>query len=283
VLRPLLSCLVLAVLACSSGPPPAPAPSPAPEPVAAAAPEPAVSIPYYSAEPLQRSELVELSLYDLSLRRNTIYARVGNPFNKKWLNDYFSTQPWYKPLPRAELERLSEVDRRNAALIAEVEASIPRDQLRERKNGMLEVRANMGSAFCCGDAIELELLSAALGEYAGDPSVPESQRSPLEDPNVLERKLTSAQIEDLSRRDLRLARNTIFARYGRTFQSPILQDWFSQKTWYVVDPKYSDTRLTDIDKANIDLLKARENELGGPLTDEDHAFEEAMAQGMGAA
>jgi hypothetical protein len=208
---------------------------------------------------------------------------VGNPFNKKWLHDYFSTQPWYKPLPRAELERLTEVDRRNAALIAEVEASIPRDELRKRKNGMLEVRANMGSAFCCGDAIELELLSAALGEYAGDPGVPESQRSPLEDPNVLQRKLTSAQIDDLSRRDLRLARNTIFARYGRAFQSPILQDWFSQKTWYVIDPKYSDSRLTEIDKANIDLLKARENELGGPLTDEDHAFEEAMAQGMGAA
>jgi hypothetical protein len=288
VVRPFtLSCLILAVLACTSGPAPDPAPAPAPTaapaPAPVAATAPAQAIPYYSAEPLQRSELEGLSLYDLALRRNTIYARVGNPFNKKWLHDYFATQPWYTPLPRAELERLSEVDRRNAALIAEVEASVPAAELRARKDGLLEVRANMGSAFCCGDAIELELVSAALGEYAGDPSVPVSQRSPLEDPNVLARKLTQAQIADLSRRDLRLARNTIFARYGRSFKSPILQDWFSQKTWYAVDPKYSDSRLTDVDKANIELLQARENELGGPLTDADHAFEEAMAQGMGAA
>jgi hypothetical protein len=222
-----------------------------------------------------------LTLRELALRRNTIYARVGNPFNKKWLHDHFAAQSWYKPLPRAELERLSEVDRRNAALIAEVESSRPAAQLRERKAELLEMRTAQGEGFCC--SLELELVSAALGEYAGDPSVPPSQRSPLEDPDVLERELTAAQISDLSRRDLRLARNTIFARYGRAFQSPILQDWFSQKAWYAVDPKYSDSRLTAVDKANLALLQAREDELGGPLTDDDHAFEEAMAQGMAGA
>lgn len=289
-----LSCLPLlaALLACTGSGSPSPEPSEPPAPPSPAqgqetaaqpAPRPeaqpaaAVDIPYYSATPLQRSALEGLTLRELSLWRNTIYARVGNPFNKKWLHDYFSAQPWYEPLPRAQLERLTEVDRRNAALIAEVEASMSRKVLRERKQSLLTAR--MDGGLLPHEAIELELVSAALGEYAGDPSVPAEQRSPLEDPSVLDKRLTPAQISDLSRRDLRLARNTIFARHGRAFQSPILEDWFSQKTWYKVDPKYSDSRLSEVDKANIALLKAREEELGGALTDEDHDYEAEAPMG----
>lgn len=277
---------IAALLACtgapqtSEGPSAQPAPNtaaPAPEP--AKAPAAASDIPLYSPTPLQRDALESKTLRELSLMRNTIFARVGNPFNKPWLREYFAGQPWYTPKPRAELERLSEVDRQNAALIAEVESSISADELNRRKNDLISKEGELTAE----EIIELELLSVAFGQYIAKSERDAALRNPLEDPSVLDRKLKPAQIADLSRRDLRIARNTIFARHGRQFQSPVLAAWFAQKGWYDIDPNYSDAMLTEIDKANINLLKAREEELGGAMTDADHAIEDSMGGGMFAA
>ncbi|MEZ4240751.1 MAG: YARHG domain-containing protein [Myxococcota bacterium] len=259
---------VALALACASGEPPAP---PAPAPVAAPVP---AAIPLYSDTPLVRGDLEQMTLRELSLRRNTIYARAGNRFVKPWLRKYFARQPWYTPRDPVDLSVLTAVDRQNAALIGDVEANLPRRELLARKERLLAAQAE--GALRGDDAIELRLVSAALGEWLGDDSVPKARRNPLEDPSVLDRPLKPQQIDELSRRDLRLVRNTIFARYGRPFASPLLADYFSQKAWYHVDPAWDDARapLTDADRANIDLLTQREDALGGPITDEEQLGEE---------
>jgi YARHG domain len=38
-----------------------------------------------------------LSLYELRLLRNEIYARQGRHFKTEWLSQYFFSQPWYNP------------------------------------------------------------------------------------------------------------------------------------------------------------------------------------------
>jgi hypothetical protein len=38
-----------------------------------------------------------LSLWDLELMRNEIYARHGWIFNRSDLRSYFESQPWYRP------------------------------------------------------------------------------------------------------------------------------------------------------------------------------------------
>jgi len=120
------------------------------------------------------------------------------------------------------------------------------------------------------DRIELGLLDRALGHFALD----DKTRSASE--QSLDRILSPAELRKLSLRDLRLLRNTIYARRGRPFKSEILQKHFQGMSWYKKDPQYSDTLLSKTDVRNIALIKSVENEFGGPMTDEDWLIEPAI-------
>jgi YARHG domain-containing protein len=119
------------------------------------------------------------------------------------------------------------------------------------------------------DKIELGLLSRAMGQFAlDDESRGKSEES-------LDRTLGVDEVRQLSLRDLRLLRNTIYARRGRTFKSEILRDHFSGMEWYKPRTDYSDKLLTQNDVRNISMIKSVENEFGGPLSDEDWLTEPA--------
>ncbi len=73
--------------------------------------------------------------------------------------------------------------------------------------------------------------------------------------NALNRKLNLQQIQNLCPASLRVLRNAIYARHGRTFQSEDLQSLFNEYSWYEANPAYSDSLLNATDKHNIDLIK----------------------------
>ncbi len=118
--------------------------------------------------------------------------------------------------------------------------------------------------------IELGLISRALGSFASDTGKLEegSQAS-------LDRVLSVQELRQLSLRDLRLLRNTLYARRGRPFKSQVLQAHFKAMSWYQEDPNYTDARLTENDKRNIALIRSVEDEFGGPLKDEDWLIDPA--------
>lgn len=58
----------------------------------------------------------------------------------------------------------------------------------------------------------------------------------------------------LSNKELRFLRNTIYAQYGRQFQSPDLQEYFSKKWWYVPNHDYSDRMLNEEDKKLLSMI-----------------------------
>ncbi|MSP63971.1 MAG: YARHG domain-containing protein [Myxococcales bacterium] len=120
------------------------------------------------------------------------------------------------------------------------------------------------------DKIELGLLSRARGQFALDDGAREEKES------ALDRLLPVAGLRQLSMRDLRILRNTIYARRGRRFKSKILQEHFQGMGWYRLDPAYTDKLLTATDQRNIALLKSVENEFGGPLSDEDYLAEPVL-------
>ena len=72
--------------------------------------------------------------------------------------------------------------------------------------------------------------------------------------------------EGLSNDELRLARNEIFARHGRTFKDEALQSYFNSKSWYVpvYSPEEFDAIMEDIlndwEKANVQAIKEVEAE-----------------------
>ena len=74
----------------------------------------------------------------------------------------------------------------------------------------------------------------------------------------LDSKLIDADIKDLDKAQLRLMRNAVYARHGRTFKSVDLQSLWECYTWYKKNPNYSDSLLTDIDKYNIELIQKYE-------------------------
>jgi YARHG domain len=113
------------------------------------------------------------------------------------------------------------------------------------------------------DRIELGLLARAMGNFALD------ERGRGKSEQSLDQLLTLTDLRQLSLRDLRLLRNTIYARRGRPFKSEIIRDHFKGMNWYKVRADYSDKLLSANDVRNIGLIKTVENEQGGPLTDED--------------
>jgi hypothetical protein len=304
-------------------------------------PAPPASVPSYFAQPLPckierdgltqvkcENELLEnKSLRELSIMRNTIFARYGwDGYRKKWLHDYFHSQPWFKPNAKFTYKLLSDVDRKNAHLIGAREQSLTGRDLVTMRNDLL---ARYGKSFpmpdwhlkngktvysctkpknateewdvadmddidtrypqchyletnwykpnpnfneamiSAEDKIELGLIARAMGEFALD----DETRGKTE--SSLNRQLTLAELRQLSLRDLRLLRNTIYAKRGRTFKSEILRDHFSGMDWYKPRPDYSDKLLLLVDQRNIAAIRTVENELGGPLTDEDWLTEPA--------
>src|SRR5215467_10083157 len=85
--------------------------------------------PLYYTREITDDDLIGRSLRELTLMRNTIYARAGNKFRKQWLNDYFSALPWYHPLDKMDESKITALDRKNAEIIAKYDADIPRDEL----------------------------------------------------------------------------------------------------------------------------------------------------------
>ncbi|MDO5522240.1 MAG: YARHG domain-containing protein [bacterium] len=82
------------------------------------------------------------------------------------------------------------------------------------------------------------------------------------------RYLTSDELSPLTEEQLRIARNEIFARHGRRFESQDLQQYFDGCSWYrgTINPKdFDDDSLSKVEKANIKKIKEREKALNGEI------------------
>ena len=62
-----------------------------------------------------------LSLHELRLLRNEVYARHGRAFKTLWLQQYFGSQPWYDPKEEFKDEELSGPDKTNVETIVAFE------------------------------------------------------------------------------------------------------------------------------------------------------------------
>jgi hypothetical protein len=70
------------------------------------------------------------------------------------------------------------------------------------------------------------------------------------------RLLTRAELDRLSRAELRIARNEIYARRGRYFDSEDLKQHFGAFPWY--RPSTWEPRLNAIESQNVSLIQQAE-------------------------
>lgn len=76
-------------------------------------------------------------------------------------------------------------------------------------------------------------------------------------PDSAARLLTRADVADLTWEQCCLARNEIFARHGRIFQTPQIAAYFETQSWYhgtVPGASFDNNSLTPTERANADFL-----------------------------
>ncbi len=84
-------------------------------------------------------------------------------------------------------------------------------------------------------------------------------------PQASQRLLVDNDLSPLSKEQLRIMRNEIFARHGYVFKTDAMNSYFNSKGWYISIPKLdrnndASTLLSEIEKANIKLIQKFEKE-----------------------
>jgi hypothetical protein len=82
---------------------------------------------FFEDRPVTDAMLHGLSLHELRLLRNEVYARHGRMFKAEWLQQYFFSQPWYAPDENFKDEELSGNDKLNVETIVKFENQVHQD------------------------------------------------------------------------------------------------------------------------------------------------------------
>jgi hypothetical protein len=157
--------------------------------------------------PLTDSLLRGLSLYDLRIIRNEIYARHGRRFETPWLRAYFKDEAWYSPRPSFTIAELSEVEKTNVKLIQAAEtrrheALSSRDVSERELEGLFpevarrlrnEIFARHGRTF--KDPM-LQSYFASQEWYRANPKFDLESLTPLEKKNVATIQAYEARAKD---------------------------------------------------------------------------------------
>lgn len=79
------------------------------------------------------------------------------------------------------------------------------------------------------------------------------------------RLITEQMLQGLSLHELRLLRNEVYARHGRQFRAPWLQQYFWSQPWYEQNEDFRDEQLSGSDKQNVETIVKYENKIHDEL------------------
>ena len=77
-------------------------------------------------------------------------------------------------------------------------------------------------------------------------------------PESNQRLLTYSDVQYLTLQEINYAKNEIYARHGRRFQSAELQNYFNTKRWYngtIAPENFSDSLLSSVEQKNVAFLR----------------------------
>lgn len=83
------------------------------------------------------------------------------------------------------------------------------------------------------------------------------------------RIIAEDELASLTPWQLKVARNEIYARYGRAFIHKDLQCYFKTQNWYKIDTNFTESELSSIDTKNIATIQAYEQKTNSPLQNTD--------------
>lgn len=150
---------------------------------------------YFENKVITEQMLQGLSLHELRLIRNEIYARHGRMFHTDWLNQYFGSQPWYNPDENFKDEELSGNDKVNVETIVKYENKIHQDLsakpitralleglfLEDAKQMRQEIYARHGKVF---KEPWLQKYFSSFDWYKADPNFTDASLTEVEKKNI---------------------------------------------------------------------------------------------------
>uniref|UniRef100_UPI003AB3FDF9 YARHG domain-containing protein n=1 Tax=Eisenbergiella sp. TaxID=1924109 RepID=UPI003AB3FDF9 len=80
-------------------------------------------------------------------------------------------------------------------------------------------------------------------------------------PNSSAAALQESDLLNLSAKQLRIAKNEIYARHGRLFADAELQSYFNGCSWYrgrIEPDEFDEGLLSEQEKANISMIQSRQ-------------------------
>lgn len=189
------------------------------------------SFDWLSERNVTMADLAGLSPGDLRLLRNAIFAMHGYRFKSADLQEYFGRFQWYSPDYADVTSRLSQIERDNIATI--------------KKHEGKSSSASTPSTPSSSSSNKSRLRNVS---YANDYS-----------DIVCYVYLDRSDLAGLSSTDLRILRNTIYARHGRRFKDESLQRYFNGMPWYSPTcNEVSPSALSDVERHNISLIQSLE-------------------------
>lgn len=207
---------------------------------------------------LSWEDIRDMPLQVVCYAKNEIYARNGRMFGSTELQNYFNEQYWYCGMYSPDQflpEMLNQYETANVDLLSKREAELGTYQLDSGYYDYWPV---------------YEYIDAANGYYYDSYYVdPDSYIFYDSDRRYIDR----SELEILSLQELNYAKNEIYARKGRLFQSQELSDYFYQKNWYwgsIPAEQFSENMLNQYEIANAALLQEVEfsRQSGGYILDQ---------------
>ncbi len=213
---------------------------------------------------LTSDEVHRLSAQQACYAKNEVYAMHGRLFASQELREYFNSKSWYRGTvdPSQFSDSVfNDCERTNIQTLADWEETLCPGGYVLDKPGYNIALAGTASLSKMSDTA-----SAAAQPGA-------TVRDEFIFPDVMNRYLTSAEISSLTLQQVCYAKNEPYALHGRKFKSQELKDYFGSKSWYngtVKAKDFSDSVFNEYERANVDALAAREEELsrGGYVLDQ---------------
>jgi len=216
-------------------------------------------LPDSSKRLLTEAELDAKPLSQLYFARNEIFARHGFDFGTPLLKFYFGDRFWYEKKPGFKSPDLSSIEKANIEAIQRAE---------KKKDGPF-VPANEDLVIIGMSPEEMQAYYDVVNGSSGGSSTPPKPIVGVDAdgdifPYSSDEVISRVAVQNLSLRDLSLARNEIFAKYGFPFKAESLRRHFEQKSYYKRNPRATSPSMTSIEEQNLWLIRKIERLKGGP-------------------
>lgn len=158
---------------------------------------------------------------------------------------------------------------------------IERGAAADVESDALETGASDISADVYSETTAVDMSESTGGTEAETETEIESQtqislRTDLDSTFLTERYIGRADLYQYTKEELRVLRNEIYARHGAIFQSEDLNTYFAEKSWYngtISVVEFPEDLLSDVERANLKLLKEMESEDGLMIDGQDYRAE----------